>query len=681
MARVVYAIAGRTETGLAAAIVIAAIIFSFASPYFLTAPNIVDLMEAHSVTTVLAAGVFVVLVSGGIDISFTATASATQYLAAYLITSQTLPAIPALALAAALGIAMGCINALLIYFLRVGSIIITIATSSIYYALLIYFTNAEEIYNLPDWWSNGLSFLRYETADGDIVKITLPIVIMIAVLGLTQYLMSRTRIGRQVYALGGNPEAASRVGIDVLHVQLFAYGYLGLLAAVAGIVQAGRVPSGRADRHERRRAERARCGHPRRCQSGRRHRIDGRCDPWRVVPRHAAEWTQSARRVVLFLRRGHRPRHPGFRLHDRLCRELRTASAREEDGVMVDPAPELRSSGRGLTAELDRVLAGIRRGMFRAGGLFILLAALVTIFSLLMPAIFPRIATLQAMMFQLPELGLLSLAMTIPLISGGINLAIIATANAAGLLMAWTLTVAMPDEASGASLALWLAAALVAGLVLCIVVGVLTGLMIAALGVHPILVTLGTMTLLHGLSIYFTRGRTLSGFPDPLIQISNDTILGVPISFVLFVGVAILVHVLLTQTALGVRIHMIGSNLEATRYSGVDTTRVQIWVYVLSSLLCFLASVVMMARFNSAGADIAGSYLSDHHSRRYPGRSRSLWWIWPHWWPVHWPLDPPNHCQWVQPHEYQPASGTCLLGLHSAASHATKRVVSAWQAR
>jgi simple sugar transport system permease protein len=276
---------------------------------------------------------------------------------------------------------------------------------------------------------------------------------------------------------------------------------------------------------------------------------------------------------------------------------------------MVDPVPELRFAGRSLAAELDRVLAGLQRGMFRVGGLFILLAVLVAIFSSLMPATFPRITTLQAMMFQLPELGLLSLAMTIPLISGGINLAIIATANAAGLLMAWILTAAMPYDASGATLALWLVAALVAGLVLCIVAGVLTGLMIAALGVHPILVTLGTMTLLHGFSIYFTRGRTLSGFPNLLIQISNDTILGVPISFVLFVVVAILVHVLLTQTALGVRIHMIGSNLEATRYSGVDTTRVQIWVYVLSSLLCFLASVVMMARFNSAGADIAGSYL------------------------------------------------------------------------
>ncbi len=61
-------------------------------------------------------------------------------------------------------------------------------------------------------------------------------------------------------------------------------------------------------------------------------------------------------------------------------------------------------------------------------------------------------------MFQLPELGLLSLAMAIPLISGGINLAIIATANQASLLMAWILTAVMPAHASGATLALWLSA-------------------------------------------------------------------------------------------------------------------------------------------------------------------------------------------------------------------------------
>ena len=80
-----------------------------------------------------------------------------------------------------------------------------------------------------------------------------------------------------------------------------------------------------------------------------------------------------------------------------------------------------------------------------------------------MPATFPHVTTLQAMMFQLPELGLLSPAMAIPLISGGINLAIIATANQASLLMAWILTAVMPAHASGITLALWLSGALAAG--------------------------------------------------------------------------------------------------------------------------------------------------------------------------------------------------------------------------
>jgi simple sugar transport system permease protein len=231
---------GRTESVLLAAILVTAIVFSLSSPYFFTLSNLVNLVEAYSVTTIFAAGVFVVLVSGGIDVSFTATAAASQYLAAYLITQVGCPAAPALVLAAILGAALGCINALLTYYLRIVSIIVTIATSSIYYALLIYFTNAEEIYNLPDWWSGRITFLRFATASG-VVKITLPIVVMVAVVLMTQYLMAWTRIGRQVYALGGNPEAASRVGVGVLRVQLLAYCYLGFLAAVAGFVQAGRV--------------------------------------------------------------------------------------------------------------------------------------------------------------------------------------------------------------------------------------------------------------------------------------------------------------------------------------------------------------------------------------------------------------------------------------------------------
>lgn len=272
------------------------------------------------------------------------------------------------------------------------------------------------------------------------------------------------------------------------------------------------------------------------------------------------------------------------------------------------PRRFVEAGGR-RTSQLDQLITILRGGSTSIVGLIALLVLLFAAFSFFMPATFPRATTLQAMMFQIPELGLLSLAMALPLISGGINLAIIATANQASLLMAWILTAVMPAHAEGATLAFWLFGALAAGLLSCICVGVITGLMVAVIGIHPILVTLGTMTLLHGLSIYFTRGRTLSGFPDALIVISNKTIAGLPLSFVVFAIVAVAAHVLLTRTELGVRIHMIGSNLEATRYSGVDTRRVQVWVYLVSSVLCWLAAVIMMARFNSAGADIAQSYL------------------------------------------------------------------------
>jgi simple sugar transport system permease protein len=279
---------------------------------------------------------------------------------------------------------------------------------------------------------------------------------------------------------------------------------------------------------------------------------------------------------------------------------------RGETRLMRGPTPVVEPRNR---SQLDQLISSVRERPTGVIGLIALLVLLLGAFSFFLPATFLRTATLQAMMFQIPELGLLSLAMALPLISGGINLAVIATANQAGLLMAWILTAAMPAHASGSTLALWLFGALAAGLLSCLLVGLITGLMVAVIGIHPILVTLGTMTLLHGLSIYFTRGRTLSGFPDALIAISNTTIVGLPLSFVVFGIVAIAVHMALTRTELGIRIHMIGSNLEATRFSGVDTRRVQVWVYLVSSVLCWLAAVIMMGRFNSAGADIAQSYL------------------------------------------------------------------------
>ena len=232
---------GRTETALAAVILILAVTFSLTSPYFLTLSNAADLVEAYSVTAILAAGVFVVLVSGGIDISFAAVASTTQYVAAIVATRYGFGPVTAIGLACILGFALGSINAILTYYLRVFSIIVTIATSSIYYALLIYITGGSEIYDLPDWWTDRIVFWQTETAAGDLVRLTLPMVVMAAVILLTHLLMAYARAGRQIYAIGGNLEAAGRLGINLLGVQVLAYGYLGFLAGIAGFLQAHRV--------------------------------------------------------------------------------------------------------------------------------------------------------------------------------------------------------------------------------------------------------------------------------------------------------------------------------------------------------------------------------------------------------------------------------------------------------
>jgi simple sugar transport system permease protein len=230
----------RPEVYLAACIAVMCLSWTLLAPSFLTLQNAVDLIENYSVTAILAVGLFVVLVSGGIDISFAATASVAQYVAAWVATRYEWPPLACIALGLAIGVVLGCVNAALIHYLRITSIIVTIATMSVAFALLMYFTGGKSIYNLPDWWATRIVFFETET-EGGLTRITLPVVVMCAVVAMTWVLMDKLSAGRQLYALGGNPEAARRLGVNVAAMHFLAYGYLGFLAAVAGLVQAHRV--------------------------------------------------------------------------------------------------------------------------------------------------------------------------------------------------------------------------------------------------------------------------------------------------------------------------------------------------------------------------------------------------------------------------------------------------------
>ena len=239
--------------------------------------------------------------------------------------------------------------------------------------------------------------------------------------------------------------------------------------------------------------------------------------------------------------------------------------------------------------------------------LLILLAALVLVFGLLLGDKLFNATSFRSMAFQLPELGILSIAMMVALLSGGLDLSIIATANLVALTVAFIFSF-VPVE-PGVAWALWQLLALAAGLALALVIGAVNGVIIAYLGVSPIMATLGAMMLIKGISIGVTRGGILSGFPAPILFIGNGTIFGIPVVMLIFVAAALVMSIVLRSTRFGQTLNMLGSNEAATRYSGIDTRRTIVSTYMISSLLAAIAGVVMMSRFNSANASYGESYL------------------------------------------------------------------------
>ncbi|WP_333610045.1 ABC transporter permease [Pantoea piersonii] len=217
------------------------VLFSFTSDQFMTLQNLLDLTETYAVTGIFALGLFVVLVTGGIDISFAAVASVVQYIIASLFIQFGFDNAPlSIVLAIACGMLFGVINAVLIYWLRIVSIIITISMQALLFGMLMWLTEGRSLYNLPEWWTTLHNVLPF-SVDGQSYQVGLPLTIMLIIAAVTWLLLNKTHLGRQLYATGGDQESARRIGIRVGLIHILAYGYLGALAAIGGLVQVYRV--------------------------------------------------------------------------------------------------------------------------------------------------------------------------------------------------------------------------------------------------------------------------------------------------------------------------------------------------------------------------------------------------------------------------------------------------------
>jgi len=212
------------------------------NPAFLSLGNIFDLMKSSVVMGLLAIGVLFVLVSGGIDISFTAVAAFSMYVSCRILVAADFSGsfLVAFVLAGFLGAGLGLVNAVFISWFRLPTLIVTLGTASLFRGFLLAFIGTAIINNLPP----GLvRFSRWTILDqrlssGETIGLSVSF-FLLGLVAVSAWLFLRyTMAGRGIYAMGGNLEAAERSGFNLTGLRCLIYAVVGCLSGVAGIVHA-----------------------------------------------------------------------------------------------------------------------------------------------------------------------------------------------------------------------------------------------------------------------------------------------------------------------------------------------------------------------------------------------------------------------------------------------------------
>jgi rhamnose transport system permease protein len=193
------------------------------------------------------------------------------------------------------------------------------------------------------------------------------------------------------------------------------------------------------------------------------------------------------------------------------------------------------------------------------------------------------------------EVAIIALAMTLIIIAGEIDLSVESMAGLSCALLGFLFAAGIPLEVG-------IPAVLLVGAL----GGLLNGLLVTRFGLPSLVVTLGTLALFRGLALGILGPKGVTGFPESFTSFGFGTVPGTPIPwpFLIFLGLALVLGIVLHGTWIGRQIYAVGKNAAAARYSGVRVARIKLWLFVLSGVVSALAGVILTARFASARADI-----------------------------------------------------------------------------
>jgi rhamnose transport system permease protein len=197
----------------------------------------------------------------------------------------------------------------------------------------------------------------------------------------------------------------------------------------------------------------------------------------------------------------------------------------------------------------------------------------------------------------LMEVAIMALPMTLIIVAGEIDLSVESMAGLASAILGFLWAAGVP---------LWIGIPVV--LIVGGLGGLMNGLLVARGGLPSLVVTLGTLALFRGLALIVLGPRGISDFPPAFTELGFGHVPGtlIPWPFVIFLGLALLLGIVLHRTWIGRQIYAIGKNTGAARFSGVRVTRVRVSLFVLSGLVAALAGIILTSRLSSARAD-AGS--------------------------------------------------------------------------
>ena len=209
---------------------------------------------------------------------------------------------------------------------------------------------------------------------------------------------------------------------------------------------------------------------------------------------------------------------------------------------------------------------------------------------------FLSVANFSNLIAALMEVAIMALPMTLIIVAGEIDLSVESMAGLASAILGFL-------WAAGVPLTIAIPVVLLVG----VLGGLMNGLLVARGGLPSLVVTLGTLALFRGLALIVLGPRGVSDFPSEFTELGFGHVPGtlIPWPFVIFLGLALVLGIVLHRTWVGRQIYAIGKNTGAARFSGVRVARVRIGIFVLAGVIAALAGVILTSRLSSARADAA----------------------------------------------------------------------------